>query len=144
MHHSVTRNELLNIIFHVLLEFQRKIAQMEVTFFVIPRNDLGTWTLLGVLADPAGNLIISSASSNQRPKVIIINFGKFQPALIEWAVGMVLPFPACKHCTAFVHGARRQYVASEGLSRTARKFFPIAPIARQQLHLFEALIHRVF
>ena len=34
MHHSVTRNELLNIIFHILLELQRQVAQMEVSFVV--------------------------------------------------------------------------------------------------------------
>ena len=35
MHHSVTRNELLNMILHILLELQRKIAQMESRFLSI-------------------------------------------------------------------------------------------------------------
>src|SRR5438874_2522087 len=49
MHHPVTRNELLNIIFHVLLELQRQVAQMEVTFFVVPRNNLRTRPLFSML-----------------------------------------------------------------------------------------------
>jgi hypothetical protein len=51
MHHSVTRNELLNIIFHVLLELQRQVTQMEVPLFVIPRNDFRPRTLLSVFTE---------------------------------------------------------------------------------------------
>ena len=40
MHHPVTRNELLDVILHELLEFQRQIAQAQVAFFIVPSNDL--------------------------------------------------------------------------------------------------------
>src|SRR5437773_11973190 len=34
VHHPVTRNEFLDVIFHVLLKFQRQIAQVQVSFFI--------------------------------------------------------------------------------------------------------------
>src|SRR6266480_7530877 len=65
MHHPVTRNELLNIILHVLLEFQRQVAQMEVKLFVVPLNDLGTRALFSMLANPRDKLVIGCAGSNE-------------------------------------------------------------------------------
>src|SRR5947207_3620561 len=107
MHYPVTRNELLNVILHVLLEFQGQVAQMQVAFLVVPGNDFGARTLFSVLADPLGNLIIGCASGDERAKIIIIDLGKFQPGLIERTIGMVLPFPAYEHCATLVHGTRR-------------------------------------
>jgi hypothetical protein len=57
---------------------------------------------------------------------------------------MVLPFPACKHCATFIHGACRQYVASQCLSRAARELLPFPQIAREQLHFFKVFCHRSF
>ena len=91
MHHPVTRNELLNIILHVLLELQGQVAQMQVAFFVVPGNDFGTRTLFSMVVDPLDNLFVGCAGGNERPKIIITNLGKFQPALIERTVGMVSP-----------------------------------------------------
>src|SRR5512132_3812894 len=110
---------------------------MQVAFFVVPGNDFGTRTLFSMVPDPLGNLFVGSAGGNERPKIIIINLGKFQPALIERTVGMVLPFPAYKHCATLVHGARRQHVASQRLTPPPPTSFPTPQIAPQHLHFFE-------
>jgi hypothetical protein len=94
MHHPVARDELRDVILHVFLEFQRQIAQVQVPFAIVPGDDLGARTFLRVLANPSRNFVIGCASRNERPKIIIIDLGKFQPALIERTVRVVLPFPA--------------------------------------------------
>src|SRR5438132_1645933 len=91
-----------------------------------PGNDSGTRTLFSTIADPLGDFIVGCTGGNEGPKIIVIDLGKFQPALIERTVGMVLPFPAYKDCATFVHGARRQHVVSQRLTRTSWKFFAIA------------------
>jgi hypothetical protein len=96
MHHSVTRNELLNIILHVLLEVHREITQVYVAFFVVPCNDFCRRALFSMIADPRCNPIVDCACGDKRPKVVIVDLCKFQPALIERAVGVVIPFPADK------------------------------------------------
>src|SRR5437764_891774 len=75
--------------------FQGQVAQMQVAFLVVPGNNFGTRTLFSMVADPRGDLIVGCTGRNERPEIIIIDLGKFQPALIERTIGMVLPFPAC-------------------------------------------------
>src|SRR5437899_8116382 len=76
MYHSVTRNILLDVILHELLEFQRQIAQMQIALLIVPGNDLGARTFFGVLADPRRALVIGRASGDERPEVVIDNLGK--------------------------------------------------------------------
>src|SRR5436190_2676874 len=57
---------------------------------------------------------------------------------------MVLPFPTRKHGAALIHGACRQYVASQCLARAARELLPLPQIAREQLHFFKVFCHRSF
>ena len=66
MHHSVTGDVLLDIILHVLLEFQRQIAQAQVAFLIVPGNDLGTRKLFGVFTDPRSNLFVGGAGGDER------------------------------------------------------------------------------
>ena len=40
VNHPVTWNELLDVVFHVLLEFQGQIAQVQVAFFIVPSDNL--------------------------------------------------------------------------------------------------------
>src|SRR6266496_1223111 len=55
---AVPRDELCDVILHILLSFGRQIAQTEVAFFVIPRDDFGAGMYLGMLPDPLRDLII--------------------------------------------------------------------------------------
>src|SRR5438132_8616628 len=64
MYHSVTRNILLDVILHELLEFERQIAQMQIAFLIVPGNDLSAWAFPGVFADPRCDLIVGCASSD--------------------------------------------------------------------------------
>jgi hypothetical protein len=50
---------------------------MEVTFFVVPRNNLRTRPLFSMLVNPRDKLVIGSAGGDERAKVLIINLGKF-------------------------------------------------------------------
>lgn len=50
---------------------------------------------------------------------------------------MVFPFPSYQHCPAFVDGARRQPIAGECLSWTARKFFSITQLDQRWLKFAE-------
>jgi hypothetical protein len=70
-----------------------------------------------------------------------MNLGKIQPALIEWAIGMVFAVPIHKHCAAFVHGARRQHITCQHGARAAWKFSSFPQITREQLHFFKVLMH---
>src|SRR6266496_1221807 len=65
VHHPVTRNELLDVIFHVLLKFQRQIAQVQVAFFIVPSDNLRARTLLCMFTNPRNNLIISRAGGDE-------------------------------------------------------------------------------
>jgi hypothetical protein len=60
-----------------------------------------------------------------------MNLGKIQPALIEWAIGMIFALPVHKHGAAFVHGTRRQHVAAQCSAGAAREFFSIPQIRRE-------------
>jgi hypothetical protein len=59
------------------MEFLRQLAQMEVMFFVVPRNHLRTRPLFSMLVNPRDKLVIGSAGGDERAKVLIINLGKF-------------------------------------------------------------------
>src|SRR6266513_6295735 len=93
VHHPVTRNELLDVILHVLLKLQRQIAQVQIAFFVIPGDDLGAWTFFGAFANPCRNLIVGCAGGDERPEVVVVDLREPPPALLEWAIGMVFAFP---------------------------------------------------
>src|SRR5437899_2805934 len=123
------RNELLDVILHILLEFQRQIAQVQVAFLVVPGNNLGTGTVFSVFTDPRSNLVVGRSGGDKGPEIVIINLCKFQPALIERAIGVVFAFPTHKHRAAFVYSTRRQHIASQRLARASRELFPIAQIA---------------
>jgi hypothetical protein len=77
VHHPVPWNELLDVILHVLLEFQRQIAQMQVAFFIVPRNDLGARTLFGVFADLGLDLVVGGAAGDERSEFVVIDLSKF-------------------------------------------------------------------
>src|SRR5947208_6898260 len=94
VNHPVTWNELLNVIFHVLLEFQRQIAQVQVAFFIVPGDNLTARTFFCMFANPRSNLIIGRAGGNERSEVVVIDLSKRKPALIERTIGMVFAFPA--------------------------------------------------
>src|SRR4029453_9369762 len=59
-----------------------------------PRDNLGPWAFLSVFADPSLDLVVCCAGGDARPELVVINLRKFQPSLIERAVGMVFAFPA--------------------------------------------------
>src|SRR5213593_3517098 len=111
------------------LEFQRQIAQVQVAFLVVPGNNLGTGTVFSVFTDPRSNLVVGRSGGDKGPEIVIINLCKFQPALIERAIGVVFAFPTHKHRAAFVYSTRRQHIASQRLARASRELFPIAQIA---------------
>src|SRR5438552_4531404 len=140
--HPVTRNELLDVIFHVLLEFQGQIAQVQVAFFIVPSDNLRARTLLCMFTNPRNNLIIGRAGGDERSEVVVIDLSKLKPALIERTIGMVFAFPANKHGATFIYGTRRQHIARQRGARSARELFSTAQIAGQQFHLFELLFHR--
>src|SRR5438034_8017458 len=141
VHHPVTRNEFLDVIFHVLLKFQRQIAQVQVSFFIVPGDDLGARTLLCMFTNPRNNLIIGRAVGDERSEVVVIDLSKLKPALIERTIGMVFAFPANKHGATLIYGTRRQHIARQRGARAARELFSTAQIAGQQFHFFGILIH---
>ena len=71
------------------------------------------------------------ARSIDRTEIVVINFGKIQPALIKRAIGMVFALPIDKHGAAFVHCARRQYIPSQRSARAAREFFSLPQIGSE-------------
>src|SRR5262249_2411019 len=97
-----------------------------------------------MVRDPRCNLIVGRTGGDERPKVVIVNLRKLQPALIERAVRVVVPFPANEHCATFVHSPRREHITSQCLTRTAWKLFPLAQVARQQFYFFVILVHTIF
>jgi hypothetical protein len=139
--HAIARHKVADVILHVLLEFQRQLAQAQVAFFVVPGNDLRTRTFSGVLANPRGDLIVGCARGDERLECVVVNFGELQSALIQRAVGVVFALPAGEHSAAFVHGASGQDVASQRFARAARVLFAATQIARQQLHFFQVCFH---
>jgi hypothetical protein len=94
MHDPVARDELLDVILHVLLEFQRQITQMQIALLIVYAIISGPWAFLGVFADPILDLVVCCAGGDARPELVVINLLKFQPSLIERAVGMVFALPA--------------------------------------------------
>src|SRR5882724_13482271 len=139
--HPVTWNELLDVIFHVLLEFQGQIAQMQVAFFIVPSDNPSARTFFCMFANPRRDLIIGRAGGDERSEVVVVDLSKLKPALIERTIGMVFAFPANKHGATFIYGTRRQHIARQRGARAARELFSIAQIAGQQFHFFEILIH---
>jgi len=65
VHDAIARDELLDVILHVLLEFQRQIAQVQIAFLIIPGDDFCAWAFLSVLANPRRNLIVSCPGGNE-------------------------------------------------------------------------------
>jgi len=126
---AVTWDVSLDIIFHVFLELRRQIAQPQVAFLIVPGNDLGARPFLRIFLNPVSDLVVCCAAGDQRAKIAVINLRKRQPTLIERAIGMLFALPVHKHGAAFVHSARRQYIAGKCLTRAARKLFSIAQIA---------------
>ena len=102
IYHAIARDVLLDVVLHVLLQFGGQVAQAQVTFPVVPDDDVGTGTFLGVLADPDGDLVISRAGGDKRPVRIVVNLGELQPPLIERAVGVEFALPAGEGSSAFV------------------------------------------
>ena len=49
----------MDVIFHVFLKLVRQITQTQVAFLVVPGNDLGTGTFLGILLNPRRDLVVS-------------------------------------------------------------------------------------
>src|SRR6266550_1353401 len=141
---AVTRDVSLDVILHVFLELGRQITQTQVTFLVVPGNDLRTRTFLRIFLKPLRDLGVSCAGSDQRTEIAVINLGKIQPALIERAIGMILALPVHKHGAAFVDCTHRQHVARQCRARAAREFFSIPQITRQQFHFFKVLMHICF
>src|SRR5579884_1989899 len=140
--HAMSRHVLFNVILHVLLEFQRQFTQPQVAFSVVPGDNFRSRTLFGVLFNPCRDLLVCCARSDECAKIIVIDLGELQPALVERAIGMVLADPAYQVRPAFIHCARSQYIAGQRRARTAREVFPIPQIAGQQFHFFEVLIHK--
>ncbi len=99
MHHSVTRNEFLNIILHVLLEFQGQVAQMQVAFLVVPGNNFGTRTLFRMIADPFGDFTVGCTGGNERPKIII------RQAFAAGCAEIVFPRADCAPVTSLFRGS---------------------------------------
>src|SRR5882724_13072900 len=91
--HPITWNELLDVIFHVLLKFQGQIAQVQVAFFIVPSDDLTARALLCMFANPRSNFIIGRAGGNERSEVVVIDLSKLKPALIERTIRVVFAFP---------------------------------------------------
>src|SRR5947208_11021598 len=77
VNHPVTWNELLDVIFHVLLEFQRQITQVQIAFLIVPSDDLTARTLLCMFAYPSSNLIVRRTGGDERPEIVIIDLGEF-------------------------------------------------------------------
>ena len=69
IHDAVTRDVSLNVILHVFLELGRQIAQTQVTFLVVPGNDLGTRTFLRIFLNPLRDLVVGCAGGDQRTEI---------------------------------------------------------------------------
>lgn len=49
---------------------------MQIAFLIIPRDDLGAWAFLGVLADPGCDLVVCCAGGDARPELVVINLSE--------------------------------------------------------------------
>src|SRR5437899_6065090 len=141
VHHAIARHVLLDVVLHVFLQFRGQVTQAQVAFPVVPDDDVGSGALLGVLADPRGNLVVGRAGGDKRPVCIVVNLSELQPPLIERAVGVVFALPADEDGAALVHRACGQHVAAKGFTRAAREGFAIPQIAGQQFHFFKVFFH---
>lgn len=53
-----------------------KSLKMQIAFLIIPRDDLGAWAFLGVLADPGCDLVVCCAGGDARPELVVINLSE--------------------------------------------------------------------
>jgi hypothetical protein len=59
-----------------------------------------------VFAYPRGNLVVGGVGGgNKRSIRTVVDFGKFQPRLIERAVGVIFALQADKDGSTFIHRA---------------------------------------
>ena len=79
---------------------------------IIPHDDLGTGTFLGVFADPRGDLFVGHAGGDKRLVGIVVNLNELQPCLIERAVEMVFALLTDEDGAALVHRTGCQYIAA--------------------------------
>src|SRR3989449_10421750 len=141
IHHAIARDVLLDVVLHVFLQLWGQIAQAQVTFFIVPDDDVGAGALLGVLADPRGDLVVGRAGGDKRPVRVVVNLSELQPPLIERAVGVVFALPADEDGAALVHRASGQHIAAQRFARAARELFAVPQIAGQQFDFLEVFFH---
>src|SRR5712692_1009141 len=143
VHHAIARDVLLDVVLHVFLQLWGQVAQAQVAFPVVPDDDVGSGTFLGMLADPRGDLFVGRASGDKRPVRVVVNLSELQPPLIQRAVGVVFALPADEDGAALVHRAGGQHVAAQRFARAAWELFAVPQIADQQFHLFEVFLHEL-
>src|SRR3989441_5421303 len=125
VHHAIARDVLLDVVLHVFLQFRGLVTQAQVAFPVVPDDDVGSGTFLGVLADPRDNLVVGRAGGDKQPERIVVNLSELQPPLIERAVGVVFALPADEDGAAFVHRAGGEHVAAQPFAGAARELFTV-------------------
>src|SRR5438132_441361 len=141
VHHAIARHVLLDVVLHVFLQFRGQVTQAQVAFPVVPDDDVGSGTFLGMLADPRDNLVVGRAGGDKQPERIVVNLSELQPPLIERAVGVVFALPADEDGAALVHCASGQHIAAQRFARAARELFAVPQIAGQQFDFFEVFFH---
>jgi len=94
-----------------------------------------------VLANPIGNCVVGRAGGNKGSEIIVGNLGKFEPPLVQRAVGMILTLHTGGHRPAFIQCPGRQDIAGQCLAGTAGIIPGVPQVRGQQFYFFEILIY---
>ena len=106
---------------------------------IVPHDDFGTGTFLGVVTNPRGDFVVGHTGGHIRPIRTVVNLRELQPSLIERAVGVIFALPADEDGAALVKRAGGEHGAAQRFTRAARELFAVLQIAGQQLY-FSSLL----